>query len=102
MMAGIGRVGMGIGEIYPIEADVEDGIFYGREATFEGELAVGDIPAVQFVLEGHTSGGNPGTLALPTEPQVLNGVDYGVGGNGSTGSLTGGGGVGGYRARYKG
>jgi hypothetical protein len=93
---------MGIGEVYPIEADVEDTIEYGRELSFTGTLDVSDLPGVEFVLTGETVGGQPGTLTLPTEAQVLNGIDYGVGGNGSTGSLTGGGSVGGYRARYKG
>jgi len=101
MMAGIGRVGMGIGEIYPIEEDVENLVTYGREASYTGELVIGDLPGVQYVLTGQTVGGNPGTLTLPTEAQVETGVDYGVGGNGSTGSMAAGG-AGGYRARYKG
>ena len=103
MMAGIGRVGMGIGEVYPLEADVENLVEYGRELSFTGVLAVGDLPGVQWVEESQTVGGAQGTLTLPLAGEVETGVVYGVGGNGSTGTFAGGGGgVGGYRARYKG
>lgn len=104
-MAGVGiiaRVGFGTGEVYPVETDVADGIEYGRQLAFEGSLDVSGLPGEEYVLEGQSVGGTPGTLTLPEVGEVEDGVIYGVGGTGSTGSLevTGGGGAG-YRSRYK-
>jgi len=97
----IGKVGFGVGEIYPIVTDVADGILYGREASLEGTVDAADLPDVENVLDTDTVGGSPGLWASAPEENVEKDYDYGVDGTGSTGTLEVGGRTVGYRSRYK-
>jgi hypothetical protein len=96
----IGKVGFGIGEIYPLVSDVLAGILYGREASLEGTAVVADLPDAENVLDTDTVGGSPGLWASAPEEKVEKDYDYGVDGTGSTGTLEGGGKSAGYRSRY--
>ena len=86
-LCGIGYVGFNTGVIDPVESDVADGIEYGRELSFEGTLATGDLPDAVNVLNTDTVGGSPGRWYPAPENKVEKDYDYGVDGTGSTGTL---------------
>jgi hypothetical protein len=97
----IGKVGFGVGEIYPIVTDTVDGIFYGRVTSFEGSLDVSDLPSDVDVLDTAFVGGSPGRWATAPEAKVEKDYDYGIDGTSETGTLEGGSGDAGCGVLYK-
>ncbi|RYZ90909.1 MAG: DUF1566 domain-containing protein [Proteobacteria bacterium] len=73
----------------PLAANVKTGTSsYGEPGSLQVPAYSPDFPSVGNVLSSDTVDGIAGTLSLPSASKVLSATNYGVAGNGSTGSLT--------------
>ncbi len=74
---------------YPLEADVQSGVYYGTSGTeFLGEFiaGAGTVPDPSDVREGVEVGYTEGTLVVPSTEDVRVGIGYGAAGTEFTGT----------------